>query len=804
MSDPAHIVRENPLLSAAQLYLARGWSIFPVSAGGTYDKKPHLALFETGHTRQDGARTRHSWAPLQTERPTPEQLRTWLENPAGKGLALVTGELSDVIALDFDGEEGRRLVEKLGLRPHVLTGSGGYHVYFRHPGHPVQTLNGKAKDELGARWKGLDIRGDGGYVILPPSRNNSGPYKQLRSFDELEEVSILPRDLAEFLGLIRVERPAPVAMAARAAAGPLVGVESGDRASSDYKLRQALEEQAPVVGRNNAGMWLACQLRDNGYSQSEAQQVMEVYAQQVPGTNMKGQAEPYPREEAYGTLRSAYSKPARDPSRAPANTGRPGASLPADSEVRAAAPSSVPQPDPTPQTPSAAELPDVGAVYLLPPPLVQKLLPLLTDQTGFVVRTPQQAPAEYLATLRREQRPVYVLRSGAELVKRLDKAGAEWHTLQIPGADELAPAALLAALPDAAEVSVTQHVFGNRDFLLEELPAFLDQKAQGKGALYPVGLKDIDEALGGGLYPGLHVLGGVTGGGKTALALHIAESNARAGRPVLFVTFEQSRAELWTRLISPRVGLPLRMFRTGGTPETPLSGRLLAHEAYQDLADNVAPNLLVFEGDGTSGAQQWGVDRIAAEVRRLRKAFGQSPLVILDYLQRMPSDFDGDKRLKVDDVVMALQVRLGREEQAPVLLLSSVSRGNYGELLTRPLDERLGVFKESGGIEYTAYSATLLYPLSDTNAMMLGLSPAPVPGSPGARLGGGWRYVVLDMVKNREGEAGLQLCLKWWPTAARYEIVKPLDVSTMYPDPAASGNRGGGAPRRKMTPANFD
>lgn len=789
MSDPAHIVRENPLLTTAQLYLARGWSIFPISAGGKYDKHPHLVLFDTGHTRHNGEKLLHSWAPLQIERPTPEHLRAWLENPAGKGLAIVTGELSDTFVLDFDGEAGQRLLESLGLRPHVRTGSGGHHVYFRHPGRPVRTLNGKKDSELRAAWPGLDIRGDGGYAILPPSRNNSGPYKQLRSFDELEDISILPPDLAAFL--IRVEKPA----AARdAVAGPIPRVEAGDRVSSDYLVRQALSFAA--MGRNDAGFGLACQLRDNGYSQSEARQIMESYAQQVPGTDTKGKVDPYTRDEAYRTLQSAYSHPARDPSRAPANTGRQGAPLPADSEVRAAAPSSpAPHPDPAPQSAPAVELPDVGAVYLLPPPLVQKLLPLLTEQTGFVVRTPQQAPAEYLATLRREQRPVYVLRSGAELVKRLDKAGAEWHTLQISGADELAPADLLAALPDAAEASVTQHVFGNRDFLLEELPALLDQKAQGKGALYPVGLKDIDEALGGGLYPGLHVLGGVTGGGKTALALHIAESNARAGRPVLFVTFEQSRAELWTRLISPRVGMPLRMFRTGGTPEAPLGGRLLAHEAYQDLADNVAPNLLVFEGDGTSGAQQWGVDRIAAEVRRLRKAFGQSPLVILDYLQRMPSDFDGDKRLKVDDVVMALQVRLGREEQAPVLLLSSLSRGNYGELLPLPLDKRLETFKESGGIEYTAYSATLIYPLSDTSAMMLGLSPAPVPGSPGARLGGGWRYVVLDMVKNREGEAGLQLCLKWWPVAARYEIVKALDVSTMYPDPAASGNRGGGSRR---------
>lgn len=176
-------------------------------------------------------------------------------------------------------------------------------------------------------------------------------------------------------------------------------------------------------------------------------------------------------------------------------------------------------------------------------------------------------------------------------------------------------------------------------------------------------------------------------------------------------------------------------------------------------------------------------------MRRLRAVFGQSPLVILDYLQRMPSDLDSDKRHKVDDVVMSLQVRLGREENTPILLLSSVSRGNYGELLTRPLDERLSVFKESGGIEYTAYSANLIYPLSAQNAMQLGLPFAPMPGTPGAALQGNWRYVVIDLVKNREGEAGLQLAVKWWPAAARYEVVGPLDVSELTDEPSR-GKRG--------------
>ena len=57
----------------------------------------------------------------------------------------------------------------------MLTGGGGWHYLFRHPGADVRNSVGR----LGA---GLDIRGDGGYVIAAPSIHVSGrPYKWTRA-----------------------------------------------------------------------------------------------------------------------------------------------------------------------------------------------------------------------------------------------------------------------------------------------------------------------------------------------------------------------------------------------------------------------------------------------------------------------------------------------------------------------------------------------------------------------------------------------------------------------------------------------
>ena len=308
------------------------------------------------------------------------------------------------------------------------------------------------------------------------------------------------------------------------------------------------------------------------------------------------------------------------------------------------------------------------------------------------------------------------------------------------------------------------------------------------GNLYPTGLADFDEAIGGGLYDGLHVLGGVTGGGKTALALAIAESNARAGRPVLYITYEQSRYELWGRLISTRAGVSLRQLRSGGTLERPVSGQLRSNAQYQSLTVDVAPWLSVVEGDGFEGGS-WGVDRIAAQVRRIKAAHGAAPLVILDYLQRMPSGSEKDKRHQIDDIVMGLQVRLGRELSAPLLLISSVGRGKYGELAAAPLEERLSVFKESGGVEYTAYTATLLYPLGLQQVQSLGLESPPQPGSSRAALKGLWKYLVLDLAKNREGEAPRQWIVKWVPARGTFELVKPLDPDALSQNIAVGGRR---------------
>jgi hypothetical protein len=84
-----------------------------------------------------------------------------------------TGIESRLVVLDVDGPPGRQalraLVAERGLFPAAWarTGGGGWHAYFGHPGETVPSSAGRLGDRL-------DVRGEGGYVVGPPSRHWSG------------------------------------------------------------------------------------------------------------------------------------------------------------------------------------------------------------------------------------------------------------------------------------------------------------------------------------------------------------------------------------------------------------------------------------------------------------------------------------------------------------------------------------------------------------------------------------------------------------------------------------------------------
>jgi len=145
-------------LKAAIGYLKRGW---PIVAVAPRAKRPIV-----------------KWEPFQHQLPTEEQVRGWFTRWPDANLSVVTGEVSGLVVLDVDprhgGEESLAALEarhgKLPQTVESVTGGGGRHLYFAHPGHEVRNRAGI--------MPGIDLRADGGTIVLPPSVHASG--KQYR------------------------------------------------------------------------------------------------------------------------------------------------------------------------------------------------------------------------------------------------------------------------------------------------------------------------------------------------------------------------------------------------------------------------------------------------------------------------------------------------------------------------------------------------------------------------------------------------------------------------------------------------
>jgi len=142
-----------PLLgprSSSAIYQERGWSIIPVDA----DTKKPLVF----------------WKPFAEKAAGLDDMQRWCRKYPNKGIAVITGKVSNLVVLDADGEAGVREVLQRGVprTPCVRTPRGGMHFYFQLPGFPVS--NGA---KLGSS-KAIDIRAEHGYVLAPHSKRTDG------------------------------------------------------------------------------------------------------------------------------------------------------------------------------------------------------------------------------------------------------------------------------------------------------------------------------------------------------------------------------------------------------------------------------------------------------------------------------------------------------------------------------------------------------------------------------------------------------------------------------------------------------
>jgi len=161
------------LRTMAQRYAELGLSMIPVRAGR---KEPDLS----------------KWEQYQKRRPEDKEFNDWFSQP--RNIGIVCGAVSGGLeVLDFDDPRAFRytfhdLKESVSQTLVAETGRG-VHVYLRLKGGGKPKTTSYRRREKKLAWLPLDIRGEGSYVVAPPSVHPSGkPYRFLGEASDILEI----------------------------------------------------------------------------------------------------------------------------------------------------------------------------------------------------------------------------------------------------------------------------------------------------------------------------------------------------------------------------------------------------------------------------------------------------------------------------------------------------------------------------------------------------------------------------------------------------------------------------------------
>jgi len=169
-------------LRAALEYTGLGWSVVPVPPGS---KVPYI-----------------KWKPYQTRRAETHEITAWFVKWPDANIAVITGEISNLCVIDFDGPGALEAFEnKICQLPQTIiqnTGrpEGGCHYLFHYPGGGIRNSSGEICENV-------DIRGQGGLVVVAPSVHKSGRHYEWTNVDPglmgLDDLLDLPGEVIEWV-----------------------------------------------------------------------------------------------------------------------------------------------------------------------------------------------------------------------------------------------------------------------------------------------------------------------------------------------------------------------------------------------------------------------------------------------------------------------------------------------------------------------------------------------------------------------------------------------------------------------------
>jgi replicative DNA helicase len=274
--------------------------------------------------------------------------------------------------------------------------------------------------------------------------------------------------------------------------------------------------------------------------------------------------------------------------------------------------------------------------------------------------------------------------------------------------------------------------------------------------VWPTGFEVLDGALNGGFRSGdLVLLGGAQGLGKTTWVLQVARHTVRLGRPVVVLSYEHDLSSLLVRLvaleagqiggiIAPNVSRIRAAFEGTDGRRGSLTDRLADTDCAVDALEVVAEygdRLLLHRATGTGT----GLPAITDAIEQARARTGESPLVIVDYLQKVHVEDVAEEEERTRIITEGLK-ELALDNDLPVLAVAAMDK----EALLSGKRLRVGNMRGSSALAYEPDTVLLLNNKYDVVARH-----HLVYGTGNAESFRNW--AVLSVEKNRNGRTGVDM-----------------------------------------------
>lgn len=273
IAEPQDVSSGEPLLKEALGYAARDWPVLPLHSvdktGACSCSKPDCS-----------SPGKHPHTPHGIKDATTEvkAIQEWWTNWPDANIGIAAGKASRLVVLDIDPRNGgektlEALEEQHGKLPQTVeqqTGGGGRHLLFRHPGGHIKSRN---------IAPGLDVKADGGYIVVAPSGHVSGDYVwKSPPGPDSTRLAEMPRWLLDLLG-----KPSSAGQVTQIVAdGPRIpkGQRNTTLTSLAGSMRRLGASQKGILAALNAENSARC---DPALSDQEVAKIAQSVAKYRPG-----------------------------------------------------------------------------------------------------------------------------------------------------------------------------------------------------------------------------------------------------------------------------------------------------------------------------------------------------------------------------------------------------------------------------------------------------------------------------------------------------------------------------------------